>query len=222
MTRPSPFRHAPGTVLSYRRDGRPIYPIAGAAEGDTPPAETPPAADPPKPTPPPAPQGTSVAELIAERDKWQAMAQKHENRAKENAEKAKGYDELKRQTQTETERAVSDARAEGRREAFAETRGVLARSAVVAAAAREQVQVSDAVLDRLNLADLVGEDNTVDEAAVKELVAGFAPLEQAPPESTPPRGRVTPGQGSRSSTKDRGGSVAAGRDLWAERHQKKT
>ena len=189
-----------------------------APSSDTPPPD-PPAPEPPKPTPPkPAAPETNWQ---AEAEKWQSLAQKHEKRARENADKAKDYDELKRQTQTESERAVSDARAEGEKAASEKYRSKLARQALNAAAATERRSIPEAAVERMRLADLVDDDGEVDAKALKELVSGFAPLEQAPPEPTPPR-RVTPGQGPRSSSKDRGGSVAAGRDLWAERHQKKT
>lgn len=222
MTRPTPFRHAPGTVLGYRRDGRPIHVIAGAAEGDTPPAESPPAAEPPKPGPPQPTDWQAEAErLRVENEKNDALRQKHEKRAKENAQKAKDYDDLQRQHQTDSERAVADARAEGEQTAADKYRSKLARQALARAAATEQRSIPAAAVERMNLADLVDDDGEVDEAALTALVAGFAPLEQAPPEPDPRR-RVVAGQGPRSSTKDRGGSVSAGRELYAERHQKKT
>ncbi|MEU8136587.1 hypothetical protein [Streptodolium elevatio] len=219
MTRPKPFRHAPGIPVGFV-NGRAIFPIAGGSgEGDTPPAATPPPAEPPKPAPPA--EGATLADLIAERDKWKALSKKHEAGEKSNADAAKELAELKRQTQSESERSVADARAEGEKAASEKYRSAIARHALNAAAATERVAVPEAVIGRLNLADLVGDDGEVDEAALKELVAGFAPIEQAPPEPDPRR-RVVSGQGPRSSSKDRGGSVAAGRDLYAERHQKKT
>jgi hypothetical protein len=71
----------PGAIIGYRKDGRPIRPIAGGSEGapEAPPAPTPPAPAPPTPTPappaaeppapqpptPPQPQAASVEELPA-------------------------------------------------------------------------------------------------------------------------------------------------------------
>lgn len=215
--------YPPGTILGYRKNGRPIYPIAGgsgegAPAGGTPQGE-PPAPAAPKPADPQPIDWKAEAErLRAENEKNDALRQKHEKRAKENYEKAQRFDALQRESQTELERAVTDAREEGRREARAESRARIARSEVIAAAAVERRHVSPAVLDRLNLADLVGDDGEVDATALKELVAGFAPIEHAPqPEE---RRHVASGQGTRSSSKDRGGSVANGRELYAERHKK--
>ncbi|MFJ6935697.1 hypothetical protein [Streptomyces sp. NPDC101132] len=73
----APFRHpqathSPGEVLGWRRDGRPIYPIAGGSNEGAAGSGTdgqPPAADPPKPGPPPAtPPATPPAAPAAEGD----------------------------------------------------------------------------------------------------------------------------------------------------------
>lgn len=215
MQRTTRLRHAPGTVLGYI-GGKPIYPIAGGS-GEGEPQGTPPAA----PPEPPKPSEPKPVDWQAEAEKWKGLSRKHEEQAKANAQAHKDLEELRKQNLTESERAVSDARDQGLKEGRSESRQVIARFAVDAAAAKAGRSVSDAVLARLNLADLVGDDNRVDEAAVQELVAGFAP---ATPGAPPPdeRRNVATGQGTRSSSKDRGGSVANGRELYAERHQKKT
>nr|WSX48884.1 hypothetical protein OG409_07940 [Streptomyces sp. NBC_00974] len=74
-----PFRHpqathAAGAILGRRRNGSPIYAIAGGsgegegASGGTPPAATPPAASPPPATPPPAPAPPAAPPTAAEGD----------------------------------------------------------------------------------------------------------------------------------------------------------
>lgn len=177
--------------------------------GDTPPA------DPPKPVDPAAAPEAPEVDWKAEAEKHRALSQKWEQRSKENAEKAKEFDALKRATQTETERAVSDARAEGEKTAAERYRSVIARHALNAAAAQEQKTVPEAAVGRMNLADLVADDGTVDEAALKEIVSGFAPAAGAKPAGPPPdpaqranRGR---GQGGKQSADE---LLAAGADLY--------
>lgn len=195
-------------------------PAPAGPGSDTPPAPAPTPAEPPKPAAPQPTDWQAEAErLRVENEKNDALRQKHEKRAKENAQKAKDYDDLQRQHQTESERAVADARVEGEKTASDKYRSKLAKQALARAAATEQRTIPVAAVERMNLADLVDDDGEVDEKALKELVAGFAPIAAAPDE----RRHVTPGQGSRSTSKDRAaGSVASGRELYAERHQKKT
>jgi hypothetical protein len=57
MARNTLARHASGTILGYRKSGKPIFPIAGGSE---PPVPTPPA--PPVPTPPAPPNDPAPGE----------------------------------------------------------------------------------------------------------------------------------------------------------------
>ena len=192
-------------------------PLPPSAAGDTPPADPPKPADPAKP--PADPEVTDwkaeAERRQAEIEKHQALSRKHEQRAKENAEKAKQFDALKRETQTETERAVSDARAEGEKAAAERYRSAIARHALNAVAAQEQRKVSEAAVGRMNLADLVDDDGTVDEAALKEIVAGFAPVAGVKPAGPPPdpaqRAHRSRGQGGKQNADD---LLAAGADLY--------
>lgn len=85
----------------------------------------------------------------AEVEKWKALAQKHEQRAKSNAEKAKGYDELKASQMTEQEKAVEAAKAEARTEAIAEVapRLVAAEFRAALAGRRTAEQVAELIED---------------------------------------------------------------------------
>jgi hypothetical protein len=191
-------------------------PLPPSASGDTPPAEPPKPAEPAKP---PADQEidwkAEAEKRQAEVEKHQALSRKHEARAKENADKAREFDALKRETQTETERAVSDARLEGEKTAAERYRSVIARHALNAAAAQEQKTVPEAAVGRMNLADLVSDDGTVDSEALKEIVSGFAPLAGAKPAGPPPdpaqRGHRSRGQGGKQNPDD---LLAAGADLY--------
>ncbi|MGW1998144.1 hypothetical protein [Embleya sp. NPDC001921] len=215
MQRITLLTHAPGTVLAYRKDGRPIYPIAGGSGEGDPGGDTPSVGD-PKPVEPPKPT-ESTADWQAEAEKWKALARKHEDQAKANSKAAKDLEELRKQGLSDQERALAEAKEAGRTEASAEWRSSTGRLAVVAAAATAGVVVPAAALDLMDLSGLVGDDRAVDADRVAALIEGFAPA--APPVDE--RRHVTAGQGPRSTSKDRStGSVAAGRDLYAERHNK--
>jgi hypothetical protein len=193
----------------------------------------PPAADPsvppdmgaPQAQPPGAPSETPESDAANWGDdaaKWKELAQKHEKRARRNADAARQLEstsaelaELKRASQSDAERAVSDARTEGESAAADRYRAVIARHALNAAAAQEQKSVPEAAVGRMNLADLVADDGTVDTDALKEIVSGFAPIAGAKPAGPPPdpaqranRGR---GQGGKQNADD---LMAAGADLY--------
>jgi hypothetical protein len=98
----------PGTVLGYRRDGRPIHPIAGASpEGDPAPTPTPPAVPPvPAPqSPPPVPAAPPAAAGGEPQDvaSLPAWAQKQLTDARADAARART---------TAKETAAAEARAE--------------------------------------------------------------------------------------------------------------
>lgn len=204
--------HAPGQILEYRRDGRPILPIAGGS-GEEPAAGEPAGTDPD----PSGTDGDPEKDWKAEAEKWSAMAKKHEARARDNADKARQYDELERLHQSESERAVSDARTEGEKAAADKYRGQIARHAVVAAAATAKVSIPENALKRMDLTDLVDDDGQVDTDALTELVSGFAPIpdtgtggpRQLPPDPAQ-RGRNR-GNGGKTSADDR---LAAGAELY--------
>lgn len=215
MQRRTSLTHAPGILLGYV-NGRPIYPIAGGSgEGDDQNGtgdqdHTGGAADTGADT-------DAGKDWKAEAEKWQALSKKHEARSKENADAARERDELRKQSLTDTERAVEEAKAAGRSEAATSFRSKIGRHAIAAAAAEARVVVPAAALDLMDLSSLTDDQGEVDADKVTSLVAGFAPATQQQDE----RRHVTAGQGARSNSKDRTvGSVAAGRDLYAERHNK--
>jgi hypothetical protein len=108
----------------------------------------------------------------AEVEKWKALAQKHEQRAKANAEKAKGYDTLKASQMTEQEKAVEAAREEARITAASEYGARLAKSEIRATAATASADL-DGVFDYLDLSRFVGEDGEPNPKAIKAFVDGL-------------------------------------------------
>lgn len=167
---------APTTIVGYRKNGQPIFPIAGGspdppAGGDTPPADPP--ADPP--TDPPA-DPPADPDPVAEAEKWKALARKHENQAKANAAAAKRLAEMEKANQSDTEKAIADAEERGRKSATTET-GQLIAAAEIKAALTGIVPDPAAIVEDLNLAKYVTDMGAADAdaiAALRTKYAGFA------------------------------------------------
>jgi uncharacterized membrane protein YqiK len=106
-------------------------------------------APPPTPAAPPAPP-TDTAEL----EKWKALARKHEDRAKANADAAEELDKIKAAQQTEAEKIA--ARAEAAEKAAAGLRERVLK-AEIKAAAGEFADPADAAL-YLDLAKYNGDE----------------------------------------------------------------
>lgn len=201
--------------------GTPLPPQAPG--GFTPPADPPKPADPA----PAAPADPGAAPTVGvdfgdDVEKWKHFARQHEaeeRRWRTAAETAQAeLTKVQRANQSDAERAVSDARAEGEKVATERHRAIIARHALDKIAAQEQRTVSEAALKRLVLADLVDDEGKADEAALKEIVSGFAaaagatPAAPAPPPPDPAqRGHRTTGQGGKPNPDD---AMAAGRDLY--------
>jgi hypothetical protein len=133
----------------------------------------------------------------AEAEKWQTHARKQEEGAKANAAAAKELEQLRQQSMSDQEKAVAQAKAEGRREATAEVGGKLALAELRVAAAGRLSDVQLATLvDGLNLAAFIGEDGEVDQAKVAKFVDGIAPAA----EEEKPAGFPDLGQGARGGT----------------------
>ncbi|MGW7248826.1 hypothetical protein [Streptomyces decoyicus] len=171
----------------------------------------------------------------AEAEKWQALARKHETRAKENAAAAKEAARLKREGMPEQERKIDEAVAKALAEERSKNGSKLARQAFLAAAKGLIPNAGD-VADDVNLSRYVNDEGEVDEDGLAELVKRLAPKSSGTDDDedddggderdTRRGGRARRGfdQGARGGrSKDRRRtSVAAGRDLWAEKHGKKT
>jgi len=123
-------------------------------------------AEPPEPTEQ-APTAGDIARL------QQSLDEERKARRKAETELAK----VQQQTMTDAEKAIADAREEGRASAAAEAAGRLA-AAEFRAAAVGKLADPDAALEVLDLAKLVGEDGEPDRKAIAAVVDRLA---QTPP-----------------------------------------
>lgn len=146
--------------------------------------------DAPDPNADPAPEPT-IAELLADRDKWKGLAQKHEKRAKDNATAASELEKVKLDAMSDTEKAVEMARQQARAEVLTEMGGELVGLAVRAAVADRQVDV-EALLEGLDLTRFLTADGKADVDAIQSWVDRIVP---ANPNA--PRQLLDLGQGAR-------------------------
>ena len=134
---------------------------------------------------------TEQTDYEAEAKKWQALARKHEERAKANSNAAKELEELRKASMTEQEKAVEAAKAEARTAALREVGNRIVDAEFRAAAAgRLDKERVDALLEGLDRSRFITDDGEVD----TEKVAAY--VERITPEPTQP-GPVDLGQGVR-------------------------
>lgn len=154
---------------------------------DTPPADIPaPPAEPPKDQPKPEPGKN----WKAEHEKAVAEARKWEDRAKANLGAAKELDTLKRTTMTDLEKAVADARDEGRTLALKEASAALVDAKIEAAATgRLNPAQLASLLDGIDRSKFVDDAGLIDTAKVSKFVDSVAP----------PKGTLDLGQGQRGA-----------------------
>lgn len=167
--------------------------------------------------------GDDATDWKAEAEKWKTQARKHEQRAKENRTAVQDLAKLKRDGLPEQERLIAEADAKARAEERAKVSGRLARQAFLAAA-KGRVDNAAEVADDVNLSRYVDEQGEVDEDGLAELVDRLAPTKSDTGEEEGRGTRRGRGfdQGARGSGAGKTGSVASGRDLWAERRNKTT
>lgn len=149
-------------------DGRPMWrfadgtllPVVAGADGS---------GDPPDPNPDPDPDNKPDDDETID---WKAMARKHEREAKKTAAE---LERVRKANQSEHEKALDEAKNEGRRSALTEAGQRLA-AAEIRAALTGVVPDPKAIVEDLNLLKYVTEDGEVDEDAVKVLREKFASL----------------------------------------------
>lgn len=105
----------------------------------------------------------TVADLQRQVDEWKGHSRRHEARAKENADKAKKYDEQQAASASETEKAVKAAQDETAKQVRGQYHGRLAVAEVRALAGGRFTDPGDAVAQlRDQLGDFVDDDGDVD------------------------------------------------------------
>lgn len=189
-------------------DPVPPAPPAPPTPPPAPPAPTPPPA-PPAPAPaPPAPSptvkvnewgypdGTRVEDMSVEHQAayWRVFARRNEDRLKETKnqlaelQKVKEqHDKLVEANQTETEKAITKARAEGAAEATRAVGSKLVAAEVRAASAgRMERERVDALLEHLDRSKFLDSNGDVDTAKVAAYVDAVAPPPPAQPAQPAP------------------------------------
>lgn len=146
----------------------------------------------PDPEPAPKPDGNlgDIAKQLiaaqAEAAKWKANARKHEDRAKANATAATELEELRRQAMSDQEKAVLDAKAEGRREALGEFGLKLVDAEFRAVAARHTIddETLSTIFEMVDLRKYLDDEGQVKAEDIATHLARFAPKPPPAPEPT--------------------------------------
>lgn len=170
-------------ALGLRRNGSPIWPIRGASEDDASAGEAAGTGD-DAGTSDGAPAGGSGDDVAAELKKWKDLARKHEDRAKENFDKAKKYDALEESQKSEIQKATDKATAAEERAAQAEAEAARLRAAVKHGLSDEDL-------------DLLGTHGTAEEieARAELLAARLKTVAPAKPSAPPATGQGNVGGG---------------------------
>lgn len=125
---------------------------------------------------------TDSTDWKAEAEKWRTQARKHEDRSKANQAAVKQLEDLRKQSMTDAERAVEEAKATARADAMREVGGrLVAAEFKVAAAGRLSDDAITALMGALDPAPFVDDDGMPDTKAISTFVDGIAP---ATPEQT--------------------------------------
>lgn len=169
------------------------------------------------------PEGTPVADMTAVQQAayWKAQSRKHESRVKGMGDyeslkaQASEYQKLVEANRSEQEKAVEAAKAEGRNSALAEFGSRLVEAQITAASTGRLSDEQRSILfDGLDRSKFLTADGVPDVERINALINGIAPKpvdEQEP-------ARVDMGQGRRNGAV--APSLAAGANLYAERHNK--
>jgi hypothetical protein len=232
-------------LLGYRKNGAPIYTIAGAEDGGQPvataePATTPPATatvtpTAPAPTDPGFPPNTPLEQMNGDQREayWRFQARKHEGRVKalngltpeqlaDLQDKATKHDALERELMSDKDKAIAEAKDNTAADVAAQFVPRLVNAELKAAAAlkgvpAESLSTALEYVDAAKFLDAKGED--VDTDKVAAFVESIAP---ATGTSTTSRlGPTSHGLGARQPGNTKA-TVATGAELYASRHPQKS
>ncbi len=157
----------------------------------------------------------TLEDLKASEAKWRALARKHEADSKVGKQAAKELEELRKAHQTESEKALDEARSEGRREA-----ATMVAAAKIEAALTNIVPDPASIVEDLNLAKYVTDKGDVDTDAIAALKAKYEALKPTGNSDKGNKSHPDMGQGRRQGNTTP--SVASGRELYEQRHKQKT
>lgn len=125
-----------------------------------------------------APETGDGKDMQAEVEKWKALARQNEQRAKANSTAASELDKLRKAAMSDQEKAVAEAEQRGRSAAAQEYGRQLAQARFEAAAAAKGVDLGEAA-DLIDVSRFLGEDGSVDDAAIKSAVSKLAKVTPA-------------------------------------------
>ncbi|MET1061749.1 MAG: hypothetical protein ABWX71_02540 [Aeromicrobium sp.] len=172
------------------------------------------------------PKDTAVADMkpAEQTAYWQHQARKHEDRNKEwqralggktaaeIAAERQELTQLRTEKMTDGEKAVEQAKAEGRREASL----VLAPQLFDVALSHVDKERRQVLIDNTDLSRVIKDDGTIDADKVKTIAAALAPA------ATDGEQRRTRDFGAGDRRTDKSSGVAAGREAFRERRGKKS
>lgn len=111
-------------------------------------------------------------------NKWKALSRKHEAQEKANLAE---LETLRQAQMSDAEKAIDQAKAEGRSSALSEVGTRLATAELKAAAATAGVAIPEGLSELLDVSKLLGEDGNPDSTAITALVGSFTPTTPPPP-----------------------------------------
>lgn len=124
----------------------------------------------PKPTDPPVNPPVDVDALTKDRDKWQALSRKHEkDYLATNAE----LEKIRIASMSDAEKAIADAKVEGRQSALSEVGDRLTVAALEVQAAKAGVTLPENFTEVLNLSKL-SKDGQPDTDAIARVISSFS------------------------------------------------